>query len=138
MLGAGALMGAPVLAEPPKSAPAVWECKVERRIENGKTTLYDEKMRASPTERLTFVAETAGNRGCLLDQTRKNQCGVLFTGAAESGGMLRLDRMDETHTLDLVNIFPASGRFISIHGQTQWMGKPGDCVLAQGLKVNLP
>ena len=138
MLGAGALVGAPALAEPPKAGPAVWECKVERRIENGKTTMYDEKMRDSAAERLVFVAETAGNRGCLLDSARAERCSVLFTGAAESGGMLRLDRMDENHTLDLVNIFPASGRFIRIHGQTQWMGKSGDCVASKRLKVKLP
>jgi hypothetical protein len=138
LLGAGALIGAPGLAAPPKPSPSVWECKVERRIENGKTTMYDDKMRASPAERLIFVAETAGNRGCLLEPAPKGSCGVMFTGAAESGGMLRLDRMDEHNTLDLVNIFPSSGRFIRIHGQTQWMGKPGDCVATKGWKGKLP
>jgi hypothetical protein len=126
------------LAQLRHAPPVVWECKVERRIENGKTTMYDEKMRASASERLVFVAETSDNRGCLLDPAKKDGCGVMFTGAEESGGMLRLDRMDEHHTLDLVNIFPSSGRFIRIHGGTQWMGKPGDCIAAKTRKVKLP
>jgi hypothetical protein len=142
-LGAGALIGTSVLASAAfaqlrKTPPAVWECKVERRIDGGKTTMYDEKMRADRAERQVFVAETSVNRGCLLNPAKEDDCGVIFTGASESGGMLRLDRMDEHHMLDLVNIFPSSGRFIRIHGDTQWMGKPGDCVVSKTRKVKLP
>ncbi|MEP7210352.1 MAG: hypothetical protein ABI740_05900 [Alphaproteobacteria bacterium] len=143
MAGAGALIGAVALAplalaQLKKTPPIVWECKVERRIDAGKTTMYDEKMRASATERLVFVAETGSNRGCLLDPAKKDNCGVMFTGASEGGGMLRLDRMDENQHLDLVNIFPSSGRFIRIHGDTQWVGKPGDCVAAKDRTIKLP
>jgi hypothetical protein len=143
LLGAGALIAAPMLASSAfaqlkKTPPAVWECKIERRIDGGKTIMYDEKMRANLAERLVFVAETGGNRGCLLDPAKKDNCGVMFTGATEAGGMLRLDRMDENQTLDLVNIFPSSGRFIRIHGDTQWVGKPGDCVAAKYRRVKLP
>jgi hypothetical protein len=137
LIGAAAFAPA-ALAQLKKTPPVVWECKVERRIDSGKTTMYDEKMRASAAERMVFVAETVSNRGCLLDPAKKDDCGVMFTGASESGGMLRLDRMDENHHLDLVNIFPLSGRFIRIHGDTQWMGKPGDCIAAKGRKVKLP
>jgi hypothetical protein len=135
---AGVALSPSALAQLKKTPPAVWECKIERRIDSGKTTMYDEKMRANAAERLVFVAETVGNRGCLLDPAKKDNCGVMFTGASEGGGMLRLDRMDENQRLDLVNIFPLSGRFIRIHGDTQWMGKEGDCVLSKDRKVKLP
>ncbi|MBI1360974.1 MAG: hypothetical protein GC155_11910 [Alphaproteobacteria bacterium] len=136
LLCAGALLQAPAFAEPAK--PAVWECTIERKIESGKTTMYDAKMRADRSLRFTFVADTAGNRGCLLDAAKKDDCAEMFTGAAETGGMLRLDVMDEHNVLDLVNIFPSSGRFMRIHGDTQWMGKPGDCVPAKNHNVTLP
>lgn len=140
LAGAGVLFVAPAIAAPPPASASqvVWECKVERRIDSGKTTMYDEKMRASAAERFTFVAETSGNRGCLLDPRKQDDCAVIFTGAEEAGGMLRLDRMDEANRLDLVNIFPLSGRFIRIHGDTQWMGKPGDCVAAKHRRIKLP
>ncbi len=132
----GALMQAPSFAEPAK--PAVWECTVERRIEAGKTTMYDAKMRADHSLRFVFVADTAGDRGCMLAAAKKDDCGEMFTGAAETGGMLRLDMVDENKVLDLVNIFPSTGEFIRIHGNTQWMGKPGDCVPANDRKITLP
>jgi hypothetical protein len=132
----GALIAAPAFADP--ANPVVYECKVERRIETGKTTMYDEPTRAKAAMRFDFVADVKGNRGCLLAAGSKDTCDILFTGADDNGGMVRLDRMDAAKKLDLVNIFPLSGRFIRIHGDTQWMGKQGDCVLAKGRKVKLP
>ena len=116
----------------------VWECKVERRIERSVSVMYTASDRARPEMRLDFVVDVPDNKGCLLRAGAKDRCDVLYTGAAEEGGIVRLDMKSPDNMLDLVNIFPKTGSFIRIHGDMQWMGKAGDCNVAKGRNVELP
>jgi hypothetical protein len=112
------------------AAPVVWDCRIERVIENGRTTLLDDEARATPAGRFVFSADAAASSGCLLDPA--GGCARAFTSAVAGGGVLRLAVTDPDGALDLVNIFTSTGRFIRIHGQTQWMGQQGDCTRRKG------
>jgi hypothetical protein len=128
-----ALVSAPAFAD-----TEVWECKVERRIDSGHTTMYEEGQRASSKLRMDFALDAKANKGCLMDVGSDSKCAVVYTGAGENGGIVRLDMKAPDNMLDLVNIFAKTGSFVRIHGETQWMGKTGDCVKAAARKVKLP
>jgi hypothetical protein len=132
------VLGAIALAAPAFADTQIWECKVERRIEHSKSIDYTAADRARPEMRLDFVVDVADNKGCLLRAGAKDRCDVLYTGAGEDGGVVRLDMKSPDNMLDLVNIFPKTGSFIRIHGDMQWMGKAGDCNVAKGRSVQLP
>jgi hypothetical protein len=125
------LCAAPAFAE-----TQVWECKIEQRIEHSRSTAYTEAQRAQPNLRLDFAVDPAANKGCLLTPGA-DTCATAFNGAGEQNGVLRLDARHD-NTLDLVNIFPSTGRFIRIHGDVQWTGKAGDCVRVRNRTVRLP
>src|SRR5262245_20598698 len=104
-----------LVALPAFADTEVWECKVERRIDSGHTTMYEEGQRASPKLRMDFALDTKANKGCLMDVGSDSKCAVIYTGAADEGGRVRLDMKAPDNMLDLVNIFPKTGTFIRIH-----------------------
>lgn len=133
LAGLAAALAAPAFAD-----TQVWECRIERRIDSGHTTMMEDGQRASPKMRFDFVIDSAANKACLLKAGSPDICDVIYTGAGEAGGMVHMAVKADDMPLDLVNIFPRTGTFIRIFGDTQWMGKQGDCVPARGRVVKLP
>jgi hypothetical protein len=123
VLVAIAAAGSPALA-----APQTWTCRIERVIVDSKTSFPNAKARSSSSGQFRFEADTETGTGCLRSVEAGGGCLVAYTGAIEGGGVVRLAATDASGTLDLVNIWTSSGRFVRLKGGTQWMGQPGDCV----------